>query len=334
MTSLPPAPDPVAKPDAPPPTDCASSPVRELLTSRWLLGFLAAWAVAASWIVTGDRGVLPQSEQEPAGYFSGIAGATISITLLMWLARNTRPIDVREGPRFHNPRAETVGLLAWMSLVVGVGSLLDIRTHIAFVGLGDGSREIWDAQTPTSTLVWVAYNFVALAVVPYLFFRYRLGYDNASMLLRFPRGRVWVPYFAVIGALGFLPAVTSDYFSTPMTAHLLTAVLFTLGSFLPIMITTQSLLTPRLATLAGSWVTGAVWSALVYAALNITEIFLAWGSFDEALLSLAWVMQVSFWGLVKAITTLRTGNAWMHIATTHTIHLAEAPAVAHVFRIR
>jgi hypothetical protein len=45
-------------------------------------------------------------------------------------------------------------------------------------------------------------------------------------------------------------------------------------------------------------------------------------------------MQVAFWGLVKAITTLRTGNAWMHIATTHTIHLAEAPAVAQTFSIR
>jgi hypothetical protein len=43
-------------------------------------------------------------------------------------------------------------------------------------------------------------------------------------------------------------------------------VLFTLGSFLPIMITTQSLLTPRLSVLARSWVTGSVLSALAYGA--------------------------------------------------------------------
>ena len=138
----------------------------------------------------------------------------------------------------------------------------------------------------------------------------------------------------IIGTLGFLPAVTADYWTTPWTAHLLTLALFTLGSFLPIMITTQALLTPRLATLTGNWVTGAVLSALSYAALNITEGILGWGSTAEVLLSLAWVMQVAFWGLVKAITTLRTGNAWLHIATTHTIHLAEAPAVADTFGLR
>ena len=37
---------------------------------------------------------------------------------------------------------------------------------------------------------------------------------------------------------------------------------------------------------------------------------------------------------VEAITTLRTGNAWMHIATTHTIHRAEAPAMASTSSIR
>lgn len=100
------------------------------------------------------------------------------------------------------------------------------------------------------------------------------------------------------------------------------------------MIVTQSLLTPRLAQLASSWVTGAVLSAPVYAALNITETILAFGTTAQVLLSLAWFMQVAFWGLVKSVTTLRTDNAWMHIATTHTIHLAEAPAVASTFSLR
>ena len=80
--------------------------------------------------------------------------------------------------------------------------------------------------------------------------------------------------------------------------------------------------------------TGAVLSALVCAAMNITEAILAFGTTAQLLLSLAWFMQVAFWGLVKSVTTLRTGNAWMHIATTHTIHLAEAPAVASTFSLR
>ncbi len=261
---------------APPRTAPPASPVRDLLTNRWLLAFLSLWAVAAAYIFLADRTVLPQSEQDPVGYFTGIAGAVVSIAVLLFLARGTTPIDSRHGPRFTHAGRETVGLLLWMALVLTVGSLLGLRTHIAFVGLGDGSRELWSSETVRTTLTCIAFTFLTLAVAPYLFFRFRLGYSNASMLLTFPRPRVWVPFFLIIGTLGFLPAVTADYWTTPWTAHLLTLALFTLGSFLPIMITTQALLTPRLATLTGNWVTAAVLSALAYAALNITEAILAW----------------------------------------------------------
>jgi hypothetical protein len=310
------------------------SPLRELWANRWLQGFLVVWAAAVAYIALADRSVLPLSDQEPWAYFSGVLGAAASLAVLFRLARGTAPVDSRNGPAFRDPARETAGLLVWMALVLAVGSLLDIRTHIAFVGLAEGPQEMWAGETARSTLVWAAYNFVGLAVLPYLFFRYRLGYTPASMLLRFPRPRIWLPYFLVIGTLGFVFAITPEYTSTPLSAHLLTLVLFTVGSFLPIMITTQSLLTPRLAHLTGSWVTGAVLSAIAYAALNVTEAFLAWGTGAQVLLSLAWFMQVAFWGLVKAITTLRTGNAWLHIATTHTIHLVEAPAVATTFSIR
>ena len=315
-------------------------PARELWTSPWVLGFLAVWALAAAYILLTDRSVLPLSDQEPAGYFSGIAGGTLTMFVLFRLTRGTAPVGPDPatgrvvGPVARDARRETAGLLAWMALVVAAGSLFDIRTHLAFVGLSEGAQTIWDGQTARTTLAWASWNFVGLAVAPFLFFRYRLGYSADDMLLRFPRPRVFVPYFVVVGTLGFVFALTPEFSDVPLSGHLLTLLLFTVGSFLPIMIVTQSLLTPRLAQLAGSWVTGAVLSALVYAALNITEAILAFGTTAQVLLSLAWFMQVAFWGLVKSVTTLRTGNAWMHIATTHTIHLAEAPAVASTFSLR
>lgn len=254
------------------------SPVREVLANRWLQVFAIIWAAAVAYILLSDRSVLPQSDQEPLAYFSGIAGAAASLALLFRLARGTTPIGVGHGPTFRNARMETAGLLAWMALVVAVGSLFDIRTHIAFVGLSEGAQSIWDGEDARSTLLWAAYNFLALAVLPFLFFRYHLGYNAASMLLRFPRPAVWGPYFLVIGVLGFVFAITPAFTQIPWTAQLATLLLFTVGSFLPIMIVTQSLLTPRLATLAGSWVTGAVVSAVAYGALNITEAILVWGS--------------------------------------------------------
>jgi hypothetical protein len=312
----------------------ASTPVRDLVTNPWLLLFLVAWAAATVYILTTDRSVLPLSDQEPIGYLSGIVGGVAGLALLFVLARGGAPIDHRNAPNFRNPGKETAGLLAWMAGVLAVGSVFDIRTHIAFVGLAPGAQAVWDQQTPTTAATWAIFNFVTLAVLPYWFFRYRLGYDPDSMLLRFNRPKVWAPYAVLVGIPPILFVATPEYYTTSAMGHALTLVLFTLGSFLPIMITTQSLLTPRLAVLARSWVTGSVLSALAYAALNITEAFLAWGSPAQVALSLAWFMQVAFWGLAKAITTLRTGNAWLHIATTHTIHLAEAPAVATTYGLR
>lgn len=309
-------------------------PGRELLRSPWFLGFGAAWLISIAYVLTTDRSVLPLSEQEPWWYVAGEIWAIVTVAALFRLSRGTPPVDHRWGPTFHRPGAETIGLLIWTVLVLVVGYQFDIRTHIAFVGLGDEAQAIWDQQDITSTLVWCAFNFFALAVVPYVVFRYALGYSRASMLLTFPRPRVWVPFFVLVGVSSYLPVVTEGYFTTPVVAHLLTLVLFTLGSFLPIMILTQSLLAPRLALLTRSWVAGAVLSGLVYAGLNITDAFLAWESPAQAALSLAWAVQVAFWGVVKGVTTLRSGSAWLHIATTHTIHLSEAPAVATTFGLR
>lgn len=209
-----------------------------------------------------------------------------------------------------------------------------MRTHIAFVALDEGTRFIWGQQTPGSVVLWVGYNFVVYAVVPFLVFSRLRGYSLASMLLRFPRPRVWVPFAVVVGLLGFLPVVSPDYWATPISAHLLTLGLMTIGTFIPVMILTQSLIAPRLAVVFRSWVTGAVLAGLVYALFNANEFFLEWGSSSEILLSLAWVVQVAFWGVVKGLVTLSTGSAWLHIFVTHTIHLAEAPAVARVFGLR
>jgi hypothetical protein len=317
---------------ATPPT--APTAVRELFTNRWLLLFLAAWAGASVYIFTADRSVLPLSDQEPIGYFTGFIAGFVFLAVLFLLARRRAPIDHRNAPDFRNPGKETAGLLAWMAAVLAVGSVFDIRTHIAFIGLNPGAETVWEQQTPATTLTWAIFNFVTLAVLPYLFFRYRLGYRPASMLLRFDRPKVWVPYFILVGLPPIFIVATPEFYPTSVAGHALTLVLFTVGAFLPIMITTQSLLAPRLAVLTRSWVTGSVLAALAYGALNVTEAFLAYGSLAQFALSLAWFMQVACWGLIKAITTLRTGNAWLHIATTHTIHLAEAPAVATTFHLR
>ena len=88
--------------------------------------------------------MLPLSDQEPIGYFSGIVGGVVGIAFLFLLARRRAPLDHRNAPDFRNPGTETAGLLAWMAAVLAVGSVFDIRTHIAFAGLAPGAQAVWD----------------------------------------------------------------------------------------------------------------------------------------------------------------------------------------------
>jgi hypothetical protein len=308
---------------------------RDLWSNPCLLAFALVWLAASAYILFfADLSVLHHGNQEPAGYFAGEFATLLVVGVMLFLARGTRPVDHTSDLGIARPGLETLALVAYMLVMMGVGSILGVRTHIAFVALDEGTRSIWGQQTPGSVLLWVGYNFVAYAVLPFLVFSRLRGYSLASMLLRFPRPRVWVPFAVVVGLLGFLPVVSPDYWTTPISAHLLTLGLMTVGTIMPVMILTQSLIAPRLAIISRSWVTGAVLAGLVYALFNANEFFLQWGSASEIILSLAWVVQVAFWGVVKGLVTLCTGSAWLHIFVTHTIHLAEAPAVARVFGLR
>lgn len=310
-------------------------PFRDLWTNPYLLAFALVWLVASAYILFfADLSVLHHGTQEPVGYFAGEFAIIVVVGVMLLLARGTRPVDHTSDLGIARPGVEALALVAYMLVMMGIGSLLGVRTHIAFVALDEGTRFIWGQQTPGSVLLWVGYNFIVYAVVPFLvFFRLR-GYSLASMLLRVPKPRVWVPFAVIAGLLGFLPVVSPDYWTTPLSAHLLTLGLMTVGTIIPVMILTQSLIAPRLAMVSRSWVTGAVLAGLVYALFNANEFFLQWGSPSETLLSLAWVVQVAFWGVVKGLVTLSTGSAWLHIFVTHTIHLAEAPAVARVFGLK
>ncbi len=308
---------------------------RDLWSNPYMRVFALVWLAASAYILfIADPSVLHHGNQEPVGYFAGEFATIVVIVVLLLLARGMRPVDHTSNLGIARPGVEALALVAYMLVMMGIGSLLGVRTHIAFVALDEGTRFIWDQQTPGSVLLWVGYNFVVYAVVPFLVFTRLRGYSPASMLLRFPRPRVWVPFAVIVGLGGFLPVVSPDYWMTPLSAHLLTLGLMTVGTIIPVMILTQSLIAPRLAMVSRSWVTGAVLAGLVYALFNVNEFFLQWGSASETLLSLAWVVQVAFWGVVKGLVTLSTGSAWLHIFVTHTIHLAEAPAVARVFGLR
>ena len=298
--------------------------------NRYLIGFSLLWAL--SWfVILADAGqTLPHAPPDRLRFLFGelFTGATVLVLIAM--TRKRAPVDHRSDLGLRNVGAEVLGLLLYLTLVLVVGSSLGLRAHVASVGLNPGTLHAWSLQTPASLMLWAGYFFAAGVVLPLLFFVGVRRYSWRSLLLGFPEPQKWIPYAAVTAVLSASAFIRPEFFRLPLRGHALALLLFSMGTFLPVMVLTQSLLAPRLAILSKSWVSGAVLAGLVYGFYHCTEFYFAWSTSTEAAVSLAWMMQFAYFGVLKAVTTLRTGSAWIHIFNTHMPHLAEAPEVVRV----
>jgi hypothetical protein len=227
---------------------------------------------------------------------------------------------------------ETIVLLVYLILIViVVGPALGVRSHIAFIALDDGSLHAWHSQSANSVLLWAGFYFCFVALIPFIIFTGWRGYSSRSLLLSFPEPKKWVPYALITAAISIGGFVGPAYFKLPLWGHLLTFVLFSFGTFIPVMILIQSLFAPRVAILTKSWISGSILAGLVYGLYHSREFYLEWNSVSQVAVSLAWFMQVAFFGVLKGVSTLRTGSAWIHIFNTHLPHLTEAPEVIRIF---
>jgi len=299
----------------------------------FLLGSLALWLLAWG-ILIADRGRALPLAPRPVHYIVAEIIALVLVAALLQLARDRRPIDHTSRLPIRNPSAECAGILAYLVVVLAVGRVLGIRAHIASAGMSGGAGVAWQTQTPGSVARWALFHFVAGVVVPLVFFLGVRRYGPRSLLLGFPRGGKWIAFCLVAGASGLLAGDPRVTFGQPLAGYGAALLLFGAGTFLPVMILFESLLAPRLSILGRSAMTGAVLSGVAYALFHPFEFYLRWGTPAEAAVSFAWIAQIGFYGVVKGISTLWTGSAWVHIFTTHTVHLTEVGEVTRVFRIR
>jgi hypothetical protein len=299
----------------------------------FLLGFLALWLLAWG-ILIADRGCTLPLAPKPVHYLVAEIIALALVAALLRLARDRRPIDHTSRLPIRNPGAECAGILAYLVVVLALGRALGIRAHIASAGMSGGAAVAWQAQTPASVVRWALFHFVAGVVVPLVFFLGVRRYSPRTLLLGFPRGAKWIAFCLVAGGSGLLAGDPRVTFGQPLAGYGAALLLFSAGTFLPVMILFESLLAPRLAILGRSAMTGAVLAGLAYALFHPFEFYLRWGTGAEAAVSLAWMAQIGFYGVVKGISTLWTGSAWVHIFTTHTVHFTEVGEVTRVFRIR
>ena len=195
---------------------------------------------------------------------------------------------------------------------------------------------------PAEVGVWAAYNFVVFAVVPYAYFRTR--YTNTELNLRSsdrPNDALLILVVLLIESAVELLVFKTNIFSLTTRQMLIGAplsfVIFLFGTVLPTMVLIYAILLPRYLKLTGSTITTVLLGGLTYAAMHLVE---GWSMFDsprDIALSLLFVWFQYFGpGMIKAVLTLRTGNAWVHAIGYHAIAphvLVDTPLVVDVLRI-
>ncbi len=198
------------------------------------------------------------------------------------------------------------------------------------------------AVVPHEALAWAAYNVVAYAVAPFLFFRRR--YTTRQLSLRSSNWRADLKVILVVLVLESTVQLLLD----PAVLHLdsrqlllgapLTFVISFAGTVLPTMVFVYCILTPRYLRLTGSFPATVVLGGLTYASLHFSDGWTNLASPTDALLSALYVLLFyTAPGMFKTFITLRTGNAWAHVWAYHAIAphtLIDTPMFVKIFGIR
>lgn len=195
--------------------------------------------------------------------------------------------------------------------------------------------------SPAEATVWASYNFIAFAIVPYLWFRRR--YSNYELCLVFdgPGNDLLVVLVVLVIESAVQLATMKNIFALPLSVMLVAAPLsftiFLFGTVLPTMILVYAILLPRYYKLTGSVPLSVILGGLTYASLHLVEGWSAFDTPEDTALSILFVfLSYTGPGMFKSYVTLRTGNAWVHALGYHAVAphtIIDAPMIARVFRL-
>lgn len=196
--------------------------------------------------------------------------------------------------------------------------------------------------SPGEVWTWMTYNFVAFAVIPYLWFRRRYSHEQLNLTSAAPRNDLLVILAVGVAESLFELTAFTDILSMPADQLLVAAPLafavFFLGTVLPTMVLVYAILLPRYLKLTGSYTATVLLGGVTYAAMHLVEGWSVFGSPRDTALSLLFVfLGYTGPGMIKSFITLRTGNAWVHALGYHAIAphvVADAPLIAKVFALR
>jgi hypothetical protein len=318
----------------------------QIAAAIWIIGTLAVMLLARGSLPFDRPAVaqLPFTAQlfAPSLIMIEILGLMVLVFLLT--RRRQVPDMLARAPERAVAKREALLLLGYAALgQVGgwiVGLSLGYRPfsfHIAGsiygCSVAPARAEVW---------IWALYNFIVFAVAPYLYFRRR--YTNTDLNLRSVNrrndARVIVVVLAIESAFELAGFSRNVFTLTPhqvLVGAPLTFVVFFIGTVLPTMILIYAILLPRYLKLTGSGISTVLLGGLTYAGMHIVE---GWSAFDSprhVALSLMFVLFQYFGpGMIKSVLTLRTGNAWVHALSYHSVAphvLVDTPLMVKIFAI-
>ncbi len=323
-------------------------------TAAILIFALAGWAALNLGVLALAQGYLPFDRPNLAHMPFALQVAMPSLGLVeqialmgvVWLlTRGRREVDMA-GRAPDRPAAarEAAAVLAYamMAQIGGwiIAPLFGYRPfsfHLAGTLVGCSNP-----ASPGEALLWMSYNFVAFAVLPYLWFRRNYSNRDLNLVSTNPRNDTLVLIVVLVlestVQLLAMPFVFALRPGALAIAAPLSFVLFLFGTVLPTMVLIYAILMPRYLRITGSPTLSVILGGLTYALMHLVE---GWSSFrtpTETALSILFVF-VSYTGpgMFKSFVTLRTGNAWIHALGYHAIAphtIIDAPNVAKVFSIR
>jgi hypothetical protein len=268
----------------------------------------------------------------------------IGVTLFVTRRRTVVNIANR-APAFVQTRKEVIWMVGYAIAAQLIGLILGhmlggyaISLHLPGTVFGISSY-----VSPRVVYAWVIYNFIVYAVIPFLFFRWR-GYSNEALGLK--SADRWKDLLLIVIILALESAFELGFehniFNLSSKKLLIgvpaTFIIYMFGTSLPIMIFVYAILLPRFLKLTGSVVTTVILGGVTYAVLHLFEAWTLWDSSRNIALSLIFLMFQYFGpGMVKAILTIRTGNAWVHVWAYHSIspHVwLDTPLIVKIFGIK
>jgi MFS family permease len=272
------------------------------------------------------------------------ASVLIGIAYLMTRRRPIPDVAARAPERSRSIR-ETGAIVGYIVAAQAVGFVLGhaLGSHAMSLHLPGSLFGTSNPPTTGWVFAWAAYNLVAYAVLPYLYFR-RRGYSNEQLNLRSADRGADLRLIIVILAVESLFELTlfgKELFALGgwQAAQAIAAsfAINFVGTVLPIAILIFGILLPRLLRITGSTAATVVLGGLAYAAVHFFDGWTNFSTVRAAILSVIFlVLQYFGPGMIKTVLTLRTGNTWVHVWAYHALapHATiDAPSVVKPFHI-